>query len=259
MGEWLEVRNWSKYQHYSHRSPPWIKLHRSLLDDHAFMMLADCKKVLLIFIWLLASENDGKVPADINELRWRLRKNIEEIDVKLLIEKGFLNGKLICASNTLAESKQGASEMVVQSREEKRREDSLSSDTTYPQKDSAPRVALKFLDKPFWDEEKTPRWEKMEKNFRSKRIPLNPYEFFNRMEGTFNREDILVCLEKLSQVDLEAQDTYWSYGTGILKQLTADRKRSMTKTSAKRHEEENEAHKEEEREWLENHKNQSLI
>ena len=32
----LTVRNWSDFQHYKDRSPPWIRLHRDLLDNYEF-------------------------------------------------------------------------------------------------------------------------------------------------------------------------------------------------------------------------------
>jgi hypothetical protein len=35
----LQVKNWRSFQHYGKRNPPWIKLHRALLDDYAFCAL----------------------------------------------------------------------------------------------------------------------------------------------------------------------------------------------------------------------------
>jgi len=44
-------------------------------------------------LWILASEHEGKVPNDIEDIRFRLRDpKIEHQDVNLLIEKGFLIG-----------------------------------------------------------------------------------------------------------------------------------------------------------------------
>ena len=28
------VKNWSKFQHYKNRNPPWIRLHVEILDDY---------------------------------------------------------------------------------------------------------------------------------------------------------------------------------------------------------------------------------
>jgi hypothetical protein len=41
MAQWLTIKNWSEFQHYKDRNPPWIKLHRALLDDYAFAALPD--------------------------------------------------------------------------------------------------------------------------------------------------------------------------------------------------------------------------
>lgn len=99
----LKIKNWKSHQHYKDRCPPWIKLHRSLLDDKAFMLLADASKLQLILIWLLASESDdGSVPADPKEIAWRLRR--KNINLKPLIDAGFL----VDADNVLADCKQVA-------------------------------------------------------------------------------------------------------------------------------------------------------
>jgi hypothetical protein len=62
--EYLRVKNWENYQHYKDRSPPWIKLHRAVLDDYEFAALADESKAHLMLIWIFASQREGRVPAD---------------------------------------------------------------------------------------------------------------------------------------------------------------------------------------------------
>jgi hypothetical protein len=37
----LRVKNWAEFQHYRSRRPPWIKLHRGLLDDYAWHRLPE--------------------------------------------------------------------------------------------------------------------------------------------------------------------------------------------------------------------------
>jgi hypothetical protein len=74
----LRVKNWSDFQHYKDRSPAWIKLHRTLLDNIDFYKLSDCAGRTLILLWLIASENDGKVP-EIKEAAWRLRMSPEKM------------------------------------------------------------------------------------------------------------------------------------------------------------------------------------
>ena len=91
--EQLTVKNWNQYQHYKDRDPPWIKLHVKLLNDRDFMSLSFASKGLLMLLWILASENEGKIPFDLDAIKFRLHdKSIREKDINLLIEKGFLLG-----------------------------------------------------------------------------------------------------------------------------------------------------------------------
>lgn len=61
---YFRVKEWSKYQHYKDRSPPWIKLHRELLTSQTWVMLDDDKKALAIACMLLAAATDNKIPMD---------------------------------------------------------------------------------------------------------------------------------------------------------------------------------------------------
>jgi hypothetical protein len=103
----LKPKNWDKFQHYKDRCPPWIKLHRDLLNDRAFMGLPLASKALAPLLWLLASESkDGCFQADSAELEFRLRIASKDIDagLKPLIDKGFF----VIASGVLAECLQDA-------------------------------------------------------------------------------------------------------------------------------------------------------
>ena len=86
--KFLSVKNWSHFQHYAKRNPPWIKLHRALLDDYAFCSLPDVAKGHLMLLWLLASQNNGMVPADVPFLERKL--SCTGIDLGLFVESGFL-------------------------------------------------------------------------------------------------------------------------------------------------------------------------
>jgi len=66
------VKNWSEFQHYKNRTPPWVKLHRTLLDDIEYHKLDCLAAKCLPLVWLIASENDGRLP-DLHELAFRLR------------------------------------------------------------------------------------------------------------------------------------------------------------------------------------------
>lgn len=103
---YLRVKNWSEFQHYKDRNPPWIKLHRALLDDYEFSCLHDASKAHLMLIWLFASQKDGVIPDDPGFLKRKLGLE-KEPDLKLFIDQGLLIPEQD-ASNALAESKQDA-------------------------------------------------------------------------------------------------------------------------------------------------------
>lgn len=105
----LIPNNWEKFQHYKDRCPPWIKFHRDLLNDRAFMLLPTASKALAPLLWLLASESkspQGDFDASTEELEFRLRMTPKEIEsgLKALISKGFF----VPADNVLADRKQPA-------------------------------------------------------------------------------------------------------------------------------------------------------
>ncbi|CAB4127105.1 hypothetical protein UFOVP79_53, partial [uncultured Caudovirales phage] len=103
----LQPKNWAVFQHYKDRCPPWIKLHRDILNDRTYMRLPIASKALAPMLWLLASESkDGIFDGSLDELVFRL--HITEKDyrdgLKPLIDNGFFSN----ASNTLAECQQFA-------------------------------------------------------------------------------------------------------------------------------------------------------
>jgi hypothetical protein len=97
----LIPKNWNTFQHYRDRCPPWIKLHREILNDKEFMCLPLASKAIAPLLWLLASESkDGQFDASIDELSFRLRITNKEVEegLKPLINNGFF----IDASTMLA-------------------------------------------------------------------------------------------------------------------------------------------------------------
>jgi hypothetical protein len=103
-------RNWRDFQHYKDRNPPWIRLHRGLLDNKDFQRLPVASRALAPMLWLLASESvDGVINADPDDLAFRLRSTEKEISVALrpLLEKQFFV-VVQDASTTLAECLRGA-------------------------------------------------------------------------------------------------------------------------------------------------------
>lgn len=83
----MRIRNWSEFQHFKDRRPPWIKLHRSILEQRDINVISDCSFRVLIGLWLLASEDEemqGRLP-DIPEIAFRLR--MEEAKVSSSIQE----------------------------------------------------------------------------------------------------------------------------------------------------------------------------
>ena len=112
--KYLKVKNWEQYQHYKNRCPPWIKLHVKILNDRCFTSLPCASRGLLMQLWVIASEYDGKVPNDLKELKYRLRDDtISQETINLLISKGLLS---ICkqaqadASECFSEESRGETE-----------------------------------------------------------------------------------------------------------------------------------------------------
>jgi len=103
----LQPKNWAVFQHYKDRCPPWIKLHRDLLNDRKFMRLPIASKAIAPLLWLLASESkDGIFDGSLDELVFRLHITPKEYQdgVKPLIDNNFF----VVASIVLSESKQPA-------------------------------------------------------------------------------------------------------------------------------------------------------
>lgn len=90
-GERIRIKNWNKFQHYRDRKPPWIKLHRDLLDNLDYFSLSAESAKNLPLIWIIASEIDGFVPS-VEQLAWRLRVTVETAQSVLhdLKNKGFI-------------------------------------------------------------------------------------------------------------------------------------------------------------------------
>jgi len=117
----LKPKNWAVFQHYKDRCPPWIKLHRDLLNDRVYMCLPIASKALAPLLWLLASETkDGQFDGSLDELVFRLHISPKEYEdgIKPLIDKGFF----IIASGVLAVSKQVAIPETETERETEKRQ-----------------------------------------------------------------------------------------------------------------------------------------
>lgn len=82
------------FQHYKNRRPPWVKLHRDVIEKPDFLSLPVASQALAPRLWLLASETmDGSLPATVADIAWHLRMDEAALveAMKPLIEKGFLD------------------------------------------------------------------------------------------------------------------------------------------------------------------------
>lgn len=120
----MQIKNWAKFQHFKDgsRKPPWIKLYRDLLDNLEWHELSAESAKILIMLWVVASENHGKLP-DIKKLSFRLRVTEDQLSKALNDLKEWV---LLDDITTISE---GYQETRL---EEKRREEEIE---TEPERD----------------------------------------------------------------------------------------------------------------------------
>jgi len=88
----IRIKNWHEFQHFKDRTPPWIKLHKTILDQRDINAISDSSFRVLIGLWLLASEDQdmqGKLPS-IDDIAFRLRMSNPVITKALQELKPFL-------------------------------------------------------------------------------------------------------------------------------------------------------------------------
>jgi hypothetical protein len=113
--------NWAELQHYKDRSPPWIKLHKKLLDNYDYQRLPVASRALAPMLWLLASEHDsGEIDAAPEKLAFRLRITEQEAAEALqpLIDKQFFSECKRAASKPPAKPRAAARPEAEKRREE---------------------------------------------------------------------------------------------------------------------------------------------
>lgn len=103
MTRFFSVKNWAKHQHYKERTPPWIKLHTSLLEDYDYSRLPDASKAHLSGIWLLASRYENRIPFDAEWVGRRINATCT-VDLMTLERAGFIVIDAGAAPENLAET-----------------------------------------------------------------------------------------------------------------------------------------------------------
>lgn len=61
---YIGFTNWKKYQHYKKADPPWIKLHRSMLDSVNYYRLTDTGRGHVLGLLLLAAKKNNRILYD---------------------------------------------------------------------------------------------------------------------------------------------------------------------------------------------------
>lgn len=147
----MRIKNWPKFQHYKQRKPPWIKLYRELLDDIEWNRLSGDAAKTLIMLWLVASEDDGRLPA-IQTLCFRLRVSEASLSDSISDLSHWLEQD---ASDVLASRKQDApleKETEKETEKEGEVEKEKEKDVAVPNRGTAEPASAKPKKEPnqFW-------------------------------------------------------------------------------------------------------------
>ena len=107
--DYIEICEWKKFQHYSKRDPPWIKLYAKILDNDEFDCLHDDSKLLFFCLLPFASRRNNRIKLNFQWLQKKLpiNKPITIETIQPLIDAGLIQ----CYQNdskAIAESKQDA-------------------------------------------------------------------------------------------------------------------------------------------------------
>lgn len=140
----MRPKNWKEFQHYTDRAPPWIKLHKKLLDDFKFHRLPLASRALAPMIWLLASEDkDGWFDADPDAIAFRVHATPKEVRdaLKPLVDTGFLEAER-SASVALAGRKQDATPETEGETQEQTQEQTEADDSAAPEALAPAVIAL---------------------------------------------------------------------------------------------------------------------
>ncbi len=168
--DYIRIRNWDRYQHYSRRDPPWIKLYHKLLDDYDYGCLQDASKLLLMTLYMLASRTGNNIPAD---PEWIKSKGMlkGKVDIKPLIKCNYIEYVADCkqdASNMIAQCKQDASNMIAQCKQDATPETETETETEKKKK-PPPLPKTKYLDSVFLTE---PEYKKLQEALGQKSLDV---------------------------------------------------------------------------------------
>jgi hypothetical protein len=127
----MKIKNWTNFQHFTKRTPPWIKLYRSLLDQLDINAISDSAFRVLVGCWLLASEDkthSGILP-DIEVIAFRLRKPKQQVEKALQELDAFIIRDDI---NVISKGCQGDTPETETEREKKTEKEAKKETVVFP-------------------------------------------------------------------------------------------------------------------------------
>lgn len=62
--QFYSIKDWSQFQHYTDRNPPWVKLHREILTGRTWLKANDLSRVVQVASIALAARYENKIPLD---------------------------------------------------------------------------------------------------------------------------------------------------------------------------------------------------
>lgn len=88
MDGWIVIPNWDKFQHYSDRTAPWIKLYLELRDKDEWACLSYAERGLLVSIWMAYSASKGVV--QVSKLAQKCGHTTRQSHIDSLLAAGFI-------------------------------------------------------------------------------------------------------------------------------------------------------------------------
>lgn len=90
----LHIHDWDDHQSYrkDRGQPPWIKIYRKLLRHPKWVCLTDAQQGQLVNLWLLAADDNGRIPEDPAFLK-KICCLDSEPEVDLFISLGFIDDR----------------------------------------------------------------------------------------------------------------------------------------------------------------------
>ena len=83
----IVIKNWPSFQSYKDRNPPWIRLHKKLLDNYDYQNMSDTARAMLPMLWLMASEyknpREGLIESDYEKIAFRLRQPVSKVTASI--------------------------------------------------------------------------------------------------------------------------------------------------------------------------------